>query len=242
MTPPARISAAIDILERILTGEAAQKVLASWARQNRYAGSGDRAHIRDLVFDILRRRRSCAVAGGAMSGRGLVLGLLRLSDQSPDTLFTGERFAPPTLSPEERAQHWALETWPDAVRLDYPDWLEPMLQASLGERFETILKGLQDRAPVYVRVNRKKADRTAAISVLAQDGITAEAHPKVQSTLEVTENARKIASSRAFREGMIELQDAASQAVVNDLELPQKGRILDYCAGGGGKVISLALG
>ncbi len=242
MTPSARISAAIDILDRILNGEAAQKVLAGWARQNRYAGSGDRAHIRDLVFDILRRRRSCAAAGGAKSGRGQVLGFVRLSDQNPDTLFTGERFAPPPLSPEERAHDQARETWPDAVRLDYPDWLEPMLHASLGERFETILRGLQNRAPVYVRVNRKKADRTTAISVLAQGGITAEAHPKVSSALEVTENARKISSSRAFREGMIELQDAASQAVVNELELPQKGRILDYCAGGGGKALALADG
>ena len=55
MTPPARLSAAIDILDRILTGAAAELALTQWGRANRFAGSGDRFAIRDLVFEALRR-------------------------------------------------------------------------------------------------------------------------------------------------------------------------------------------
>ena len=74
MTPAARLSAAIEVLDRILTGAAPEMVLTNWGRANRFAGSGDRAAIRDLVYDCLRCKRSFAALGGAMTGRGLVLG------------------------------------------------------------------------------------------------------------------------------------------------------------------------
>ena len=67
MTPAARLSAAIGILDRVLGGAVAEKTLTNWARGNRYAGSGDRHAIRDLVFDALRRleatSRSTALTG-----------------------------------------------------------------------------------------------------------------------------------------------------------------------------------
>ena len=60
------------------------------------------AQTRDLVFDALRRRRSFAALGGAPTGRGLMLGLVRAAGTDPATLFTGEGFAPAPLSAEER--------------------------------------------------------------------------------------------------------------------------------------------
>ncbi len=64
MTPAARIQAAIEILDRAIRGEAAEAVLTGWARSNRFAGSGDRAGIRDLVYDALRCQASYAHMGG----------------------------------------------------------------------------------------------------------------------------------------------------------------------------------
>ena len=57
MTPAARVQAAIEILDLWREGEPAERVLTRWARSNRYAGSGDRAAVRDLVFAALRRGR-----------------------------------------------------------------------------------------------------------------------------------------------------------------------------------------
>ncbi|MGC9420605.1 MAG: RsmB/NOP family class I SAM-dependent RNA methyltransferase, partial [Rhodovulum sp.] len=94
MTPVARIAAAIGILDQWISGAPIEKVLTTWGRRNRDAGSGDRAAIRDLVFDALRRRRSCAALGGAETGRGLMLGLLRAEGHNPDTVFTGVGHAP----------------------------------------------------------------------------------------------------------------------------------------------------
>ena len=81
MTPNARVAAAIEILDGILAGAPAEQHLTRWARGHRFAGSGDRAAIRDHVFDALRRRRSAAAlgggAGGGQSGEGW-RGLCRL--------------------------------------------------------------------------------------------------------------------------------------------------------------------
>ncbi|MGB4828146.1 MAG: RsmB/NOP family class I SAM-dependent RNA methyltransferase, partial [Paracoccaceae bacterium] len=70
MTPAARAAAAIAALDRILGGEPAEKVLTGWGRASRYAGSGDRAAVRDIVYDALRCKRSFAALGGGLTGRG----------------------------------------------------------------------------------------------------------------------------------------------------------------------------
>ncbi|MEC8572208.1 MAG: RsmB/NOP family class I SAM-dependent RNA methyltransferase, partial [Pseudomonadota bacterium] len=98
MTPAARRQAAIEILDQILAGEPAEKQLTAWARRSRFAGSKDRAAVRDHVFDALRCLRSFAALGGGVdlidhtntTGRQLMLGASRAEGVEPDTLFTGE--------------------------------------------------------------------------------------------------------------------------------------------------------
>ena len=69
MTPGARVAAAIEVLDRIAGGTSAEQALTAWARASRFAGSGDRAAIRDHVYGVLRRRRSAGWVGGGESGR-----------------------------------------------------------------------------------------------------------------------------------------------------------------------------
>ncbi|MEO1950619.1 MAG: RsmB/NOP family class I SAM-dependent RNA methyltransferase, partial [Thioclava sp.] len=152
MTPAARYAAAIDILDRIQTGEVAERALTNWARGHRFAGSKDRAAIRDHVFDVLRCKASAALAGGGAQGRALVAGLLRLQGTDPVTIFTGEGFAPAPLTEEERAA--LSEPLPDAIaQLDWPDWLRDQLAADLGPDFDEISGAMRARAPVFLRVN-----------------------------------------------------------------------------------------
>ena len=103
MTPGARVSAAIAVLDRVAAGEPAEKALTNWARGARYAGSKDRAAVRDHVFDVLRRWRSTAAAGGSVTGRGRMIGLLREDGPPPEVLFDGQGHAPAPLSEEELA-------------------------------------------------------------------------------------------------------------------------------------------
>ena len=94
MTPAARLQAAIEILDQVLAGEPAEKALTSWGRRSRFAGSKDRAAVRDHVFDAVRCLRSHAALGGSSTGRGLILGALREAGQDPDEFFTGQGHAP----------------------------------------------------------------------------------------------------------------------------------------------------
>lgn len=237
MTPAARVAAAIEILDAIRAGSAAEQALTGWARRSRFAGSKDRAAVRDHVFDALRARRSLAALGGAETGRGLMLGLCRRDGIDPGTLFTGEGHAPAPLSTEELAVGRAPAPGPEAM--DIPDWLWPVFSESLGERAEAAARVLQSRAPVHLRVNLAKATRQDAIAALAADGVTCAPHPAAETALEVIEGARAIRNSAAYLDGRVELQDAASQAVVAALPLRDGMRVLDYCAGGGGKTLAL---
>jgi 16S rRNA (cytosine967-C5)-methyltransferase len=72
------------VLDAWRGGQPVEQALTRWARGARYAGSKDRAAVRDHVYDVLRRLRSCEALGGGAEGRALLLGLLRLSGQAPD--------------------------------------------------------------------------------------------------------------------------------------------------------------
>lgn len=235
MTPAARLSAAIEILDRILAGAVIEQALTNWGRANRFAGSGDRHALRDLVYDALRCKRSFAAKGGAETGRGLILGGLRDSGIDPAPLFSGVGHAPAPIGPGDDGQ--APE---DMARLDCPDWLAPRLQAALGADFEATMLALRQRAPVFLRVNTRKATHDQAQAVLADEGIETQPHPQSKTALQVTSNARKIQNSSAYLDGLVELQDVASQAVVDSLPLHDGKKVLDYCCGGGGKTLAMA--
>lgn len=238
MTPAARLAAAIGLLDAILGGEPAERALTRWGRDNRYAGSGDRAAIRDHVFDALRRRRSLAALGGAETGRGLILGLVREGGSDPALLFTGQGHAPARLTPAEAAHHPPADL-PLAVRGDLPDWLASRFTASLGAAAEGAMLALRARAPVHLRVNLARSTRARAAARLEAEGIVTRPLAEVPTALEVTANARKIGQSRPYLDGEVELQDAASQMAVLALPLGDGDHVLDYCAGGGGKTLAM---
>ncbi|MEI4486616.1 RsmB/NOP family class I SAM-dependent RNA methyltransferase [Frigidibacter sp. MR17.14] len=246
MTPAARLAAAIEILDRQRAGEPAEKALTLWARTHRFAGSGDRAAIRDHVFAALRAPRSQGARGGGSqdgraSGRQLVLGGLVAAGIDPDTLFTGEGHAPAALTPAERASLDAVPAeLPEAVALDCPDWLAGPLRDSLGTGFAPVMALLRERAPVFARANLARGPREAAIAALEAEGIAAHPHPLAATAIELTGNAARLRTAAPYLDGRVELQDAASQAVVEMLPLPAGGEILDYCAGGGGKALAMA--
>ena len=238
MTPPARAQAAIEVLARVLGGEAAERALTGWARGSRYAGSGDRAAVRDHVFDALRRLRSSAWAGGlgdvppeAMDARAVLAGLLAGQGTDPAALFTGGPHAPAPLGPAPEAG-----PMPAGVALDVPDWLRARAGAGLDDAF----RALRDRAPIYLRANPVRASRADVIAALAAAGHAAEPDPTAPHAIRLAPGARGLTGLDAFRDGGFELQDAGSQALVEALPLEPGMRVLDLCAGGGGKALALA--
>ncbi|MEM8753738.1 MAG: RsmB/NOP family class I SAM-dependent RNA methyltransferase, partial [Pseudomonadota bacterium] len=202
----------------------------------RYAGSKDRRAVADLVYDCLRRRRSLAWASGAEGGRGLLHGLAAAEGWPLDAVFSGEGHAPGPLTEDEKSAGRGAP--PDPVRYDHPDWLEAPLKASLGDAYAAAMAAMAARAPVDLRVNRLKTDRDGALAALAEDGV--EAAPLAEPDAIRCPPGARVAASSAFRDGLVELQDAASQAVARAAAPRPGDAILDYCAGGGGKALAFA--
>lgn len=242
MTPGARVQAAIEILDEVLAGTPAEKALTSWARARRFAGSKDRAAIRDHVFDALRMLRSAAWTGGckrdpvAGDGRAVMAGLSFQQGLDVEALFSGVGYAP---APLEAVPQGDVEM-PDAVRLDIPDWLLPILRADLGGDAEATLDALRHRAPVFLRANVAKTTRDDLANRLADEGVGTTPSDISATALKVDGAPRGLTNLPSFQSGLWELQDAGSQALVDRVPLADGARVLDLCAGGGGKALALA--
>lgn len=237
MTPAARVAAAIEILDGILAGKAVEPALSNWGRANRFAGSKDRAAIRDHVFQALRRRASLAWLGGAQTGRGIMLGQAREIGQEAQ-LFTGQGHGPPSAGAQEVGR--PLRDAPRWVQMDMPEWLLPHFDQAAGPNADRVMQALRNRAPVSLRVNLVKTDIAGARAALAHSDIETQEIIGIGTALKVLSNERRITHSEAYQTGLVELQDAASQSAVLALGISPDMRVLDYCAGGGGKALAMA--
>lgn len=236
MTPAARYAAAIEVLDRWRDGMPVAQALKAWARGARYAGSKDRAAVQDHVYDVLRQKGRAEILGGGRTGRALVLGLLRAEGVDPDTVFSGEGHAPTALGPGERL----IDVPVPGPEVDVPDWLRPKIAAQFPVDHVPLYQRFQHRAPIYLRVNARKSDPDRALAALAADAITARCDPLLPTALEVVDGGRKLRQAAAYRDGRVEVQDLSVQRAVAGVDWPKTGRILDLCAGAGGKSLAIA--
>lgn len=246
MTPGARVQAAIEVVSEVLEGAPAERVLTRWARNSRFAGSKDRAAVRDHVFDALRQLRSAAWIGGRggetlgpADAVGVLWGMLRANGIDTERLFDGVGHAPQPYTPGESVPR-DLADAPEAVRLDLPDWLLTRLTADHGEGARQIAAALRGRAPVTLRANRARMSGADLVETLRAEGQEAEAVTGVDGAIRLPGAPRGLTNLDSFEDGLWELQDAGSQALVNRLPVEAGARILDLCAGGGGKALAYA--
>src|SRR4029077_3512500 len=140
MTPAARLSAAIELIDTIDAQRVpAAKALKEWGTAHRYAGSGDRAAISGLIWGVLRRRASSAWIMDEDTPRARVLGMLRrernLDTDAIAALCDGGRFAPAPLTEREHAAlvSRSVADAPPHIAGDYPDWLDGYLAQVFGD-------------------------------------------------------------------------------------------------------------
>ena len=127
----------------------------------------------------------------------------------------------------------------DRDRLDLQDWVIDRLTEEYGAaQTAEIGAVLRHRAPITLRVNVQKTTRAQLQAELAKAEIETSPNPASDTALTILSNPRRAVLQPCFQQGWFELQDAASQAVADAIVL--NGRILDYCAGGGGKSLALA--
>ncbi|HSB59546.1 MAG TPA: MFS transporter, partial [Methyloceanibacter sp.] len=250
MTPGARASAAIEVVTDIADRKRpAADALKDWGVAHRFAGSGDRAAIGNLVFDALRRRASSAYAMGDDGPRALVLRTLvsswGMTPEAVAALADGSRFGPAPLSADELAglKRELPADAPAFIRGDYPDWLDPQFQRAFGAKAAEEGAVLATRAPVDLRVNSLKATRDKVLHALRRF----EAVPTPYSPLGVRiaagvgpSRSPHVEAEPAHGKGWYEVQDEASQIATRLSGARSKEQILDLCAGAGGKTLALA--
>ena len=249
MTPGARISAAIEVLEDIETRKRpAADALKDWGLAHRFAGSKDRAAIASLVFDAERNRASSAFLLGNEAPRAIVFGVLRqtrgMDAGALAALCSGEAHAPPPLDQGEieRLKHADLSGAPSYVAGDFPQWLEPSLSAVFGESTVAEMSALATRAPVDLRANTLKATREKVLGSLAHLRAGPTPHSPVGLRLPLAPDGRgpALSAEPAYIKGLVEIQDEGSQLAAA-LALARPGeQVLDLCAGAGGKTLALA--
>jgi 16S rRNA (cytosine967-C5)-methyltransferase len=249
MTPAARLSAAIELIDTIERDRVpAAKALKEWGTAHRFAGSGDRAAIAGLVWDVLRRYASSAYVMDADTARARLIGMLRL-ERDMDTptmaaLFDGGRYAPAPLTKaeEDALASRSLEDAPAAVAGDYPDWLDPHLARVFGEDRAAEATAMASRAPLDLRVNTLKGSRDKVLSSLSHLGAKPTPWSQVGLRIELSADARNpgVQSEEDFVKGAIEVQDEGSQLAALFTAAKPGEQVIDLCAGAGGKTLALA--
>lgn len=250
MRPGARLAAAIEIVENIeARHRPAAEALKDWGVSHRFAGSGDRAAIGNLVYDALRWRLSSAWLMGEDTPRALVLAVVarHLADGADglEKLIEGDPHAPPPLSSSE-AEHLArgdLTGAPDHVRADVPEWLAPKFAIAFGPEWVAEGEALALRPPLDMRVNQLKADRPKVMKALSRfDAVETPFAPDGLRIAPTSGDRRhpNIQVEPAFRKGWFEVQDEGSQLAALMVGAKPGEHLLDLCAGAGGKTLALA--
>jgi len=255
MTPGARIEAAIGLLTAIGDGRgAADDIVADYFRRHRFAGAKDRAAISGHIYGVLRQRGAIDYwlqrFFAPVDARHRLLAELALFEEwSPDQIdraFDGDRFRPSPLDDDERRLVDSLsdtpaypKDMPAEARGNFPAWLAPSLERALGRDLSREMNAMQDEAGLDLRVNLLKAEREAVYAALARQGIELARTKLSPIGLRLFERV-PLGQLDLFKSGAIEVQDEGSQLAALLADARPGMRVVDFCAGAGGKTLALA--
>ncbi len=249
MQPAGHASAAIEVLTAIekLRLPAAQ-ALRDWGRSHRFAGSGDRGAIGTIVFDVLRRRASLAWRMGDDSPRALVLGWLAFLKGLPHERIGEMARARHGFGELAETEHerltspCPLEDAPMWVRADIPQWLEGAFSDVWGDRAVANGIALAERAPLDLRTNALKTDRSKVARALSRFSPEETPHSPWGLRIHPDSCGRlpNVEAEGAHGRGLFEIQDEGSQIAAMVAGVGPGMQVLDLCAGGGGKTLALA--
>jgi len=228
------VEAVLPAIGRVLDGAAAEREIDWFLRRHRALGPLQRTAVVEAVFGVGLWRRRLRAHAGASDPRALLFALLRDLSLVPEQRAAELTALAPPLPPRSPAPSRIAERW------SYPDWIEAVFLRELGADAEALASAMCAPGPVCLRANASRIDREALARLLEEDGVTTRPGRLARGALVVTSPRPNLLGLRAYRDGLFEVQDEASQLVA-DLLRPQPGEtVLDFCAGAGGKTLALA--
>ena len=208
--------------------------LAAAFLENPKWGKRDRGFIAETVFEVARWRRVLGFLVDSEETTALCAAQwVRMGYEVPEWWkYNG-------LSGEDmKAREGDLAAQPRAVRESIPDWIDALGVAELGDAWDAEISALNQRAPVFLRVNTLRGTREEAIEWLAVSNVAATVVPDLPDALVLAPG--KVLPKPLRLDGRVEIQDGGSQCI-GPLVNPQAGeRIIDTCSGAGGKALHLA--
>jgi 16S rRNA (cytosine967-C5)-methyltransferase len=226
-----------------LNHQHADKVLEKTFKFNKQLGSRDRKWIADLFYNVVRwQRRLCYQLSLSdavnLTDLGNMVGLQWLTQN-------------PSLSPPDlpRFPEWdlgeilkavAIQEFPSlAIEQSFPDWIHELCKQQFPDQWASMAVSLNEKSPVDLRVNTLKITRPELMKKLAEEEILTTEIPNSLVGLTLKER-KNVFQTKSFLAGCFEVQDRASQKVAPLVD-PQPGeRVIDACAGAGGKTLHLA--
>ncbi len=258
MIEAARIEAIIEVLKTYsqdLTPLDAH--LSFYFKARRYIGSKDRQAIASRIYGIFRHyahlswwallrgvslNSISAQAAARLQVLAYLIEIEKMERAKIGILFNGEKYSPNKLNDQERqllSVTIADSTPPLWVRGEFPEWLQPQLEAVFGSDLLPHMQAFQEEAPVDIRTNTLKINRDTLQGQLKLEKIKADPLPESPVALRLSER-QPLTATKAFRDGLFEVQDLGSQKIAEFLDVMPGQSILDLCAGAGGKTLSIA--
>jgi 16S rRNA (cytosine967-C5)-methyltransferase len=218
----------------------ADKAIERMLKSNSQWGARDRAFIAEYTYDMVRWWRLLQFISGVKENEtGVKMHLLFAAlwvwngNDLPDWQdFQG-------FDPEKMQRLFDDAQSYRKIRESIPDWLDALGERELGAKWDAEMKALNNQADLVVRANTLKISRQALMRLFEEDYIEATPLDDVKDAI-VLHKRINLFTTRYIKEGLVEVQDAASQLVAEYLEVEPGMRVIDACAGAGGKSLHLA--
>lgn len=218
----------------------ADKIIQRVLKENKKWGARDRKFIAETSYDLIRWWRLLwEIAGESPSLESekllSLIGIQLFLSEEDDTLLN--KYS--TLNGNQIAAKYKSLKSNRAIRESIPDWLDELCYNELGESWEKELRAMNEQARVVLRVNELKITSDELSAKLLEMQIETEKVTDISSAL-ILRTRQNIFQNEFFKNGFFEIQDVNSQQVAMMMKLNSGIRIVDACAGGGGKSLHIA--
>jgi 16S rRNA (cytosine967-C5)-methyltransferase len=229
--------AVVQVLESIfIENRYADKAIEKMLKQNARWGARDRRFIAETSYDVVRWYRLLGYLSDAPNDFWKLMGTWFLLNKNPGlppwSEFNG-------LNSTDILNRYEQAKKVRKIHESIPDWLDELGERELGTRWEKEIQSLNDEAAVVLRANTLKISREELREKLEEEDVITEVDRNFADAL-ILSQRQNVFAQPSFKEGLFEVQDAGSQLIAPFLNVEPGQRVIDACAGGGGKTLHLA--
>lgn len=217
----------------------ADKVIERLLKSHKKWGSQDRAVVSEIFYNIIRwKKRLEYYMGEGVKPSNIYKLILTYLLWSKTNYKKFEEFDGIKIADIlNKLKKGTLPT--KAIEYSIPEWLAETLEKELGKHWEREMKALNEQAPTVLRANTLKTSCKELISDLQDENVASFSIPNYPDAVQLEEKKNVFLTS-AFKDGLFEVQDASSQKIAYFLDVKEGMRVVDACAGAGGKTLHLS--